>query len=100
MSRTISKYRHNTPCTIFNSANIPYDPFSETGRWRKNNLRRYQFRHNKGIPNSDCPIKTIARRGKFTAMHTVRVYYESTTSLFCMSSEDEINIGNDKEERN
>jgi hypothetical protein len=99
MSRTISKYRYNTPCTIFNSCIPPYDPFSETGRWRTDNLR-YILRRNNGKLKSDCPIKTIARRGKFTAMHTVRVYYESTTSLFCMSSEDEINIGNDKEERN
>jgi hypothetical protein len=58
------------------------------------------LRRNNGKLKSDCPIKTIARRGKFTVMHTVRVYYESTTSLFYMSSEDEINIGNDKEERN
>jgi hypothetical protein len=98
MSRRISKCRRYGR-TIFNSAIPPYDPFSETGRWRTNNLR-YMLRRNNGKLKSDCPIKTIARRGKFTAMHAVRVYYESTTSLFCMSSEDEINIGNDKEERN
>ena len=88
MSRKISNCRYNTPRTIFDNSIPPYEPFSETGRWRTNNLL-YQFRRNKGIPKSDCPIKTIARRGKFTVMYRVRLYYESTTSLFRMNSGDE-----------
>ena len=87
MSRRISNCRRYGR-TIFNSAIIPYGPFSETGRWRTNNLR-YMLRRNNGKIKSDCPIKTIARRGKFTVMHRVRLYYESTTSLFRMNSGDE-----------
>ena len=89
MSRTISKCRRYGN-TIFNSAIHPYDSFSETGRWRTNNLR-YQFRRNKTIPrNSDCPIKTISTRGKFTIMYAIKAYYESTMLLFPMSSGDDI----------
>lgn len=99
MSRRIISNCRRYARTIFNNAIIPYDPFSETGRWRTNNLR-YMLRRNNGKIKSDCPIKTIARSGKFTTMHTVRLYYESTTSLFCMRPEDENQYWHDKEERN
>ena len=88
MSRKISNCRYNTPRTIFDNSIPPYEPFSETGRWRTKNLL-YQFRRNKGIPKSDCPIKTISTRGKFTIMHTIKAYYEATKTLFPMSVDDE-----------
>lgn len=83
MSRTIMKCRRYGR-TIFNSAIPPYDPFSETGRWRTNNLR-YQFRRNKGIPNSDCPIKTISKRGKLVTMSSARDLLKQIE--FCMSDQ-------------
>lgn len=84
MDRTISKYNRRYGRAIFNSAIPPYDPFSETGRWRIDNLR-YQFRHNKRIPKSDCPIKTISKRGKLETMSRVRDWSKQID--FCMSDE-------------
>lgn len=83
MSRTISKYRRYAR-TIYNSVIIPYDPFSETGRWWTNNLR-YMLRRNNGKIKSDCPIKTIARRGKLVTMSTVRDLSKQID--FCMSDQ-------------
>lgn len=82
MNRTITKCRRYGN-TIYNRA-ITYDPFSETGRWRIDNLR-YQFRHNKRIPRSDCPIKTIAKRGKLVTMTRVRDLSKQID--FCMSDQ-------------
>jgi len=85
MSRIISKYRRYGR-TIFNSAIHPYDPFSETGRWRTNNLR-YMLRRNNGKLKSDCPIKTIARiEDVYSNAYSERAYYEP---LFRMNSGDE-----------
>ena len=83
MNRTITKCRRYNN-TIYNRAIIPYGPFSETGRWRIDNLR-YQLRHNNRIPKSDCPIKTISKRGKLVTMSSVRDLSKQID--FCMSDQ-------------
>jgi len=83
MSRRISNFRRYAR-TIFNSVIIPYDPFSETGRWRTNNLR-YILRRNNGKLKSDCPIKTISKRGKLVTMGSVRDLSKQID--FCMSDQ-------------
>lgn len=78
----ITRYRR-VERTIYNKGIPPYDPFSETGRWRTNHLR-YKFRHNNRIPNSDCPIETISK-GKIITMSSVRDWCKTDQS-FCISN--------------